>query len=154
MTVTLLSEQPGDEEFLRRLVLETIAIELHAEHWPEAIRGPLLETQHRARRHGVTAGFPGGDSRIILVDGDPAGWIYTAPSDDQVWLAEFMVLPERRGQGVGSAALRQVLSEAAGKPVRLTVNQLNHSAIRLYVRLGFRRTGGDAVQHYMEHTPA
>jgi ribosomal protein S18 acetylase RimI-like enzyme len=53
--------------------------------------------------------------------------------------------------GIGSAVLRELLAEAdgAGKTVTLNVNATNRAAA-LYERLGFRRTGGSEVQHYME----
>jgi hypothetical protein len=38
--------------------------------------------------------------------------------------------------------------------VRLTVNVLNARAIRLYQNLGFRRTGGDGIQHTLEAGPS
>ena len=156
MRITLRPESPAaDDEFVRHLVVETIAGELGAHHWPERLRSQVLGVQLATRRQGPRVSFPEGESRIILLDGQPAGWIYTATLDDTIWLAEIMVAPEQRGKGVGSAAIRQVLALAARsrKPVRLTVNVLNTGAIRLYERLGFRRTGGNEVQHEMEARP-
>jgi ribosomal protein S18 acetylase RimI-like enzyme len=154
MRPELRPEAPGaDEPFLRKLILATIAAELGADAWPEPIRTQILEMQYGVRRQGVRSAHPEGESRLILDAGEPVGWIYTATSPDQVWLAEIMVLPERRGRGLGAAAIRKILADArvAGKPVRLMVNMQNAGAIRLYERLGFRRTGGTEVQHLMEH---
>jgi ribosomal protein S18 acetylase RimI-like enzyme len=156
MTVTLSPEAPDTgEPFVRRVIVETLALEFGAQHWPEPMRSQLLGIQYATRRQGSRASFPAGESRIILLDGEPVGWLYTATLEDAVWLAEIMVLPEHRGKGAGSAALREVLAAAAraGKPVRLTVNILNSGAIRLYESLGFRRTGGTEVQHEMEARP-
>lgn len=156
VTVTFRCEDPeADEPFLRRLILDTISGELGADQWPALLRDQIVESQYAARRHGPLGSFPEGRSRIILLDSDPAGWLYTGTLDDSVWIAEIMVRPELRGRGVGTAALREVLGQASaeGKPVRLSVNVLNAGAIRLYERLGFRRTGGSEVQHTMEARP-
>src|SRR5207244_2686871 len=134
MTVTLRPEDPAsDEPFLRRLITETIAAELGAANWPEAVRDPLLNLQFANRRHGPQSSFPEGQSRIILVEGEPAGWLFFAILPDEIHLVEIMVLGSHRGKGAGSAAIREVLAlaMAAGKPVRLTVNVLNAGAIRL-----------------------
>jgi len=77
MTVALRPEEPGDELFLRRLITETIAIELGAHQWPEPIRDQLLALQFANRRHAPKSSFPEGESRIILLNGESAGWLST-----------------------------------------------------------------------------
>ena len=160
MNVRLRPEATGgqttdDEPFLRRLITETIALELGAGGWPEPMRSQLLNLQYQNRRMGPCAGFPGAESHVILLDGEPAGWLYFANLDHEIHIVEIMVLPECRSRGAGAGAIRHVLAlaSAGGKPVRLTVNVLNAGAIRLYERLGFRRVGGNEVQHEMEARP-
>jgi ribosomal protein S18 acetylase RimI-like enzyme len=156
MTVSLRPEVPvQDEAFIKRLVTETIALELGATGWPEPLRSQLLELQYMTRRQTPCANFPEGESRVILIDESPAGWLYTADLDDHIHVAEIMMAPEHRGKGAGTLVLHQVLDTAgrAGKAVRLNVNVLNEGAIRLYRRLGFERTGGTEVHHEMEVRP-
>lgn len=155
MTVNLRREEPGDDEFLRRLILDTIGAELGASPWPEPMRSHLLGIQYAARRHSRSAGLPETSSQIIQADGADAGWLVTTALPQEVRLVEIMVLPERRSQGVGTATILQLLAAAAaaGKSVRLNVNVTNRAAIALYERLGFRRINGDEVQHVMEHSP-
>jgi len=150
MSVQWRAETPDDETFLRRLITETIALELGADHWPEPMRTQLLGIQYHNRRMGPRSGFPAGESHVIQSDGVSAGWIYFVRTETEIHIVEIMVLPEFRGQGIGAEALRQVIGLALGKPVRLTVNVLNAGAIRLYERLGFRRVGGNEVQDEME----
>jgi GNAT superfamily N-acetyltransferase len=152
MTVSFRPETPDDDAFLRRLITATIIEELGAETWPEPMRTHLAGVQYTMRRQGVRGRYPHGESRIVLADGAEAGWLYTAALPEVVWLVEVMILPEHRGQGIGSAALRDVIGSAGARPVRLKVNVTNTRAIGLYERLGFRRVGGDAVQHLMERT--
>ena len=142
MNISLRPETAADEPFLRRLITETIAIELGAAAWPESLRGPLIEVQYKGRR-GARPGW------IVQADGVDAGRLVFSDTPDYIFLSEIMVLAERRGRGIGTSALRSLLTNA-GKPVRLRVNVTNSSAIRLYQRLGFRRIGGDEIQHLME----
>jgi len=155
MTVTLRPEGPRDEAFLRRLILDTIAGELGASAWPEPMRSHLLDIQYAARRHPHGAAFSETSSQIIEADGADAGWFVTTTLPHEVRLVEIMVVPARRGRGVGTAAIRQLLAAAAeaGKPVRLSVSVTNHAAIGLYERLGFRRIDSDEVQHFMQYSP-
>jgi ribosomal protein S18 acetylase RimI-like enzyme len=97
--------------------------------------------------------FPAADSQIIRFDGADVGWVVVNTLPDEVRLIEIMVIPELRGRGIGTAVVREILAAGgdAGKPVRLSVNLMNRAAIRLYERLGFRRTGGDEAQQFMEN---
>jgi ribosomal protein S18 acetylase RimI-like enzyme len=145
-------ETPKDAAFLRRLIVDTVTRELGAEAWPEPMRGHLVGMQFDARRQSHRANYPDGVSEVIEVDGRDAGWMVVVTLPHEVRLVEIMVAAEFRGQGIGSAAIGEVLAaaESAGKPVRLHVNVTNSGAIRLYARLGFRRIGGDQVQDLME----
>ena len=112
--------------------------------------------QYSARRDSVRTNFPAGESLIILFNGQNAGWQYVAKLPDCIHLVEIMIASEFRGKGVGTALLGQLLdaSRQSAKPVRLGVNAANTGAIRLYERMGFRRTGGDQIQLTMEYSPS
>jgi ribosomal protein S18 acetylase RimI-like enzyme len=152
MQVARRLEKPQDEAFLRRMIIDTVARELGAEAWPEPMRDHLLRIQFDSRRHSIRVNYPDAVSEVIEADGRDAGWIVVMTMPHEVRLVEIMVAAEFRGQGIGSAAIGEVLAVAgiAGKPVRLQVNVTNNKAILLYERLGFRRIGGDEVQHVME----
>ena len=53
MILSLRDEEPGDEGFVRRLVIETVADELGADAWPEPLRSQLLEMQFASRRDAI-----------------------------------------------------------------------------------------------------
>jgi ribosomal protein S18 acetylase RimI-like enzyme len=137
------------------LILETVAEGLGASLWPEPMRSQLLEIQYVARRTSVRTNFPDGESRIIMLNDRNAGWYYLGDRPEYIHIVEIMVLAELRGKGVGTAAIRQTIadSERTRKPLTLGVSATNVRAIRLYERLGFRRAGGDDVQHAMERSP-
>jgi ribosomal protein S18 acetylase RimI-like enzyme len=152
MRIARRRETPQDEAFLRRLIVDTVTHELGADAWPEPMRGHLLGIQFEGRRQSQRANYPDAVSEVIEVDGQNAGWIVVVTMPHEVRLVEIMVAAEFRGRGIGSAAIGEVLAaaESAGKPVLLNVNVMNSRAIRLYERLGFRRIGGDEVQHFMQ----
>lgn len=154
MTVSLRPESPSDKDFIRHLILQTVAEELGADAWPEPMREHLLGMQFNARRQSHRANYPDAVSELIEADGRDAGWLVVMTMPDEVRLVEIMVAAEFRGRGIGSTAIGQVLAvaESAGKPVRLHVNVTNSGAIRLYERLGFRRIDGNDVQHFMERS--
>jgi ribosomal protein S18 acetylase RimI-like enzyme len=155
MLVTLRPESPRDEPFLRSLIHATIAGELGASQWPEPMRSHLLGIEYTTRRQLHRANFPEAVSYVVDADGADAGWAVVTTLPHEVQLVEIMILPELRGNGIGTAAIRQILATAAAaaKPVRLNVNVTNHRAIGLYQRLGFCRIEGDEVQHVMECRP-
>ena len=147
MTVAMRAETAADDAFVRQLILETVAEELGAALWPEPMRSHLLGVQCAGRRHDSY-----GPGRIISADGVDAGWVLLSGADAEIFVVEIMVLPELRSRGIGTAALRKILAEAfaQGRVLQLNVSVMNLAAIRLYERLGFRRIGGDEVQHFME----
>ena len=145
-------ENPDDEPFIRKLMIETLAGQLHACSWPDAIRESLLDTQYRIRRNGFRASAENHPGTIVLLDGEPVAWYIETESDDEIRLVNLVVANQHRRKGLGSAILRQLLihSDHSGKTLRLSVAINNPRAAELYARFGFRRTGDDGVHHFME----
>ncbi|SFI64435.1 GNAT family N-acetyltransferase [Albimonas pacifica] len=80
-------------------------------------------------------------------DGVPFAHFGLRPGDDAVHLCFLVMDPARRGQGLARPLIR--LTAAAGRArmpgarrMTLNVSQGNLRAERLYLSLGFRRTGG------------
>jgi GNAT superfamily N-acetyltransferase len=74
--------------------------------------------------------------------GEPVGMIVLSPAGPGIKeVKRLWVEPSARGAGVGAALLREAL-HAAGlsgtEAVRLTVWEWRHSALRSYLRCGFR----------------
>jgi len=149
-----MGEELDDAAFVRLLVMETVMDELGAASWPEALRGPLLEVQYQARMKGLRDNFPDASPEILRVDGEAAGWLVIARREAEIRLVDIAVSHSYRGRGLASRRIQELLAEAdsVNKPVRLSVGVMN-PAVRLYERLGFQRTGGDPVRHFMEWRP-
>jgi ribosomal protein S18 acetylase RimI-like enzyme len=142
----------ADEDFVRQLIMETVAEELGMASWPEAMRGPLLNIQYQARRRGLRENYPNAVEEILQVDGEPAGWTAIHRGEDAFRLIDIVIQARFRGRKLGTARITELIEKAveAGKSVQLSVVATNR-ALRLYQRLGFVPTGGDGVRVFMEH---
>jgi ribosomal protein S18 acetylase RimI-like enzyme len=152
--VTLRPVAAGDEPFLFRLYASTRAEELAIAPWDDAAKENFLRFQFHAQSVHYQKHYPDASRQVILSDGVPSGRLYVDRSADEILIIDIALLPEYRGAGVGSALLRGILEEAAGRgvPVRIHV-EVNNPALRLYRRLGFREAGNTGVYFEMEWTP-
>jgi ribosomal protein S18 acetylase RimI-like enzyme len=124
--------------------------ELGAANWPDALRDGILDVQYRARRQSLATNYAAAVPEILLSDGEPAGWAVIEHAPGGFRLVEIAVAAAARGRGIATARIRELLAEAGPtQPVRLSVLPGN-PAIRLYERLGFRRTAQDEVRISME----
>jgi ribosomal-protein-alanine N-acetyltransferase len=62
-------------------------------------------------------------------------------SEGIAWIATLAVLPEYRGQGIGSALLLACEAQISLSKIRLCVRPSNSVAIRIYERFGYERVG-------------
>ena len=79
-------------------------------------------------------------SRVLLVDGEPAGICKLAIRGERGWIAGVGVAAPQRGQGHGEALMREAIDVARSRSLRelwLEVLTPNEPAIRLYEKLGF-----------------
>ena len=143
-----------DEELSYRVYAETRTEELAPLGWDEATREAFLRMQHAAQRRHYLTHFGDASFQVILFRGEPAGRLYVGRWDQEIHLIDIALLPEHRGAGIGSYLIQGLLDEAAaaGKPVRIHVEQFNR-ALGLYERLGFRKIGENGIYWLMEWSP-
>lgn len=94
---------------------------------------------------------------IAEVDGQPVGaaWSRHIPAEDNPFhiddrspVVTIAVRDDARGKGIGAALLRALITEAAARGVRLSLDvRETNPAMRLYERLGFRRVPGHEVRN-------
>jgi ribosomal protein S18 acetylase RimI-like enzyme len=121
--------------------------ELSALGWDQIQKDAFIRMQYMAQSRS----YPVGNNQIIVLDQEPIGRILTDTKGDVISLVDIALLPQHRNRGIGTALIKDLLAraEVEGKSVTLHVFRSN-PASRLYERLGFVKTGGDAA--YLEMT--
>ena len=67
---------------------------------------------------------------------------------------DISLLPEHRGQGIGSTLLTKILSDAANNNLQVTIHvERFNPALRFYERLGFRLAEDKGVYYFMKWSP-
>ena len=139
MSVSLRTVAAQDSEFAYQVKKTTLAEYVwQLWGWDEAEQRRL----HQRR-------FASQNFQVIVAD---VGILVVSKEPDCLRVNQLLVLPEYQGKGVGTACMRQVLDDAAGRklPVRLKVLKVNRRASGFYWRLGFVDTGLDDTHVQME----
>jgi GNAT superfamily N-acetyltransferase len=152
--VALRPASTADEPFLRRVFAGDRAPQFVPLGLDGAALESLLAMQFTAQDRAYRAQFPAADFDVVLVDGRPAGRLYVARGSDAIHVIDITLLPEFRGQGVGTRLLQGLIEEArdAGTVVALSVVRGN-PAVRLYQRLGFEPRDEDEIRLSLEWRP-
>lgn len=147
-------ETEEDRGFLMRLYRSAREAELARTLWSEEEKQAFTAMQFRAQRSHYRQHYPDALWLIIEAAGQPAGRLYLERWEKEHRIIDVALLPERRGQGLGGAILRDLQGEAAeqGKPVGIHVEKEN-PAMTLYRRLGFRKTEDKGVYDLMHWQP-
>ena len=142
MSVSLRTVTAQDSEFAYQVKETTLAEYVRQVWgWDEAEQRRL----HQRR-------FASQNFQVIVADGADVGILVVSKEPDCLRVNQLLVLPEYQGKEVGTACMRQVLDDAAGRklPVRLKVLKVNRRASGFYRRLGFVDTGLDDTHVQME----
>jgi ribosomal protein S18 acetylase RimI-like enzyme len=145
---------PADAEVLYRIYASTREAELAVVPWDPAAKEAFLRLQFAAQDSSYHATFPGASYDLIVSGAGVLGRLYVDRGETAWLVIDVALLPEYRGQGIGTRLLTEVLAQAcaAGKPVRLHVEQFN-PARRLYDRLGFHQVADQGVYLLLERQP-
>lgn len=119
--------------------------------WSAEQKADFLRMQFDAQHNYYREQFPEASFDLVLVDGARAGRLYVDRRENEIRIIDIALLPDYRGQGIGSELLASLLEEAAelAVPVRIHVES-NNPAMTLYKRLGFRMVEEQGVYHLME----
>lgn len=122
--------------------------------WSVAQKQAFLANQFHAQRHHYRTQMTGCSFDILECRGVPVGRLYLEPRRSQLYIVDIALLPEWRGNGLGTAILEalQATAAASGKGVGIMVEKFN-SALRLYRRLGFADIADHGVYLEMEWLP-
>jgi microcystin-dependent protein/GNAT superfamily N-acetyltransferase len=152
--LTLRPADPHDDEFLYRVYAGTRDEELAAVPWDTAQKQAFLRSQFDAQSRWYREHYVRATYEIVLFDGEPAGRLYLHRGETEIRIVDIALLPEHRGNGIGTSLLSDLLAEAgaAGKRVTVHVERFN-PAKRLYARLGFSVAEDKGVYVFLEATP-
>jgi ribosomal protein S18 acetylase RimI-like enzyme len=146
--------EPGDRAFLLQVYASTREEELRLVDWSDEQKAAFVQQQFEAqdaywREHYYPATFD-----VIEVDGASAGRLYVARWEDEIRIVDIALLPEHRGEGIGTALLHDLLDEGArtGKRVSIHVER-NNPALRFYERLGFVQVEDRGIYLLLEAAP-
>lgn len=156
LNLRLRPEQAADEAFLRQLYRRSRDHEMtRAGLDPELMRDFLDSQFLLQRRHYRTHYSTGGAFLLILRQDQPIGRLYTHWHDGEMRVVDITLLPDWRGQGIGTALLNAVkdLARARGGRVSLHVDPVN-PAIALYQRLDFIAVDTSGASWRLEWRPA
>lgn len=155
MSITLRNVLPSDADFLFGLYASTRASEMALVDWPDEQKTAFLRMQFQAQRQFYSENYPGASFQVVLLDGKPAGRLYTHRREEEIRIMDIALLPEYRNQGIGTGLLARILAqgEEDGLPVTIHVERFN-PAMRLYERLGFCFQEERGVYLLMEWKPA
>ncbi len=144
----------ADEPFLEAVYASTRAQEMDLVPWTEEQKRAFVQMQYRAQRQSYQTQFPESQVYVIEHEGQPAGRMIVDRSAPVILLMDIALLPEYRNQGLGTALMLDLLAEAdrSHRPVQLHVEDFN-PAIKLYLRLGFVKTGDVGLYFEMTRQP-
>jgi len=116
---------------------------------PEVFDG-LVGMQFRAQTMSIRLDHPQADHKIVIVEEAPAGRLIIDETGEQIKVIDVALLPEYRGQGIGTSLLRGVVAQAdrMGRAIALHVEKQSR-AVRLYERLGFLISGESGLYFEM-----
>ena len=144
-------ERAADRPFLLKLYRTTREAELTMTPWDEQQKSAFIEFQFHAQDSHYRQFMPATNRQIVKRAGQRLGRLYVDRRAGEIRLVDISLMPQERGQGVGSSLLRQLMDEARHAALPLTIHVEQHNrALGLYRRLGFRCKGHNGVYQLMQ----
>ncbi len=145
---------PDDEPFLQAVYASTRAEEMAVVPWTPEQKLAFVQMQYRAQRQSYQNQFPESHIYVVELRSQPVGRMIVDRSAAAILLMDIALLPQYRSHGLGTILVRELLDEAdrLHVPVQMHVEDFN-PAMKLYLRLGFVKTGQAGIYSEMTRQP-
>jgi GNAT superfamily N-acetyltransferase len=116
---------------------------------PDAMVEQLIRFQYRSQTATYRAMFPDAAFSIIAWDGETIGRLIEHDEQDVVYFVDFVLVPERQSQGLGSAFIRAVMDEwgARGRGTRVKILTNNDPSLKMCRKLGMVESEPDNMAY-------
>ncbi|QIA08487.1 GNAT family N-acetyltransferase [Draconibacterium halophilum] len=143
----------SDISFLKRVYRSTRETELDTTGWDEEQKNKFIDFQFNAQDSHYKNAYVGAEFLIIQKNKLDIGRLYLWRTEHQIRIMDIAILPEYRGKGVGTIILNQLIEESEKSLKKLNIHvEYYNPAMRLYERLGFRKTDDTGVYYFMERS--
>ncbi|WP_403022397.1 GNAT family N-acetyltransferase [Salinibacterium sp. GXW1014] len=135
--VTLTPATPEDDAFINGVIAASRADNFAALE-PE-LRERVLALQVSAQRRHYLAAHPTASDHVLRSAGHPVGRALLSTAAEAITVVDIAVVPPRRGEGIGTAAI-QLISERSdhlGVPLRVRAWANDGALLNWYSGLGF-----------------
>lgn len=148
-------EMAADKNFLFLVFASTRELEMGLVDWSASQKDAFLRQQFLAQYQHYHKHYADADFRIVECEGRSAGRLCVHRQGREIRIVDIALLPEFRGQGLGTRLLEDVLEEGEATGLVVTIHVEKHNpAQRLYQRLGFVPIEDNGVYWLLERKPS
>lgn len=135
-------ETPEDEPFLFRLFVSHNIGTLRLAGLPEDMIEKLIAFQFQSQTSTYRKMYPDAIYSIVEFEGEAVGRFIEQDETDMVYFVDFLLFPENRTKGLGSALTRALMQDwaAKGRGTRVKVLMNNVASLTMCRKLGFTET--------------
>jgi ribosomal protein S18 acetylase RimI-like enzyme len=144
----------ADQHLLLEVYAGSRAPEMKLVPWTEDQKNAFLQSQFEAQQAHYEKTFSDADYSIVVVDGESVGRLWIDENDTQIRILDLAILPSKRGKGVGTSLLEDLIDRAreSGRSIQVYVETYQRS-VNLLARLGFRVVEDAGINRLMEWSP-
>lgn len=147
VNVSMRAASDDDRAFLYRLFASTRAEEFAFLPLQPAAKETLCRKQFEAQTRDHAARYANAEHMIVMQHETPIGRMLVHRGEEAIHLVDIALLPERRGQGIGTQLVAELVAEGRAKNLRVRLSVFAASeAARLYERLGFLYSAQDDAE--------
>ncbi len=141
-----------DIPFLEKLYATSRETEMAKIDWPDSEKTACLASQFKLQLAFYTQYYQHDHFYVLWQEDKPVGRLFIHENPSSWQLVDITLLPECRGQGLGTALIKslQATAKKQNKRVDLHVEPYN-PALKLYQRLGFVEQGVEGAYYKMSY---